>query len=207
MRVIGLTGGIACGKSTFSSILRGLGAPVVDADAISRSLTARDGAALPSIRGRFGGGVFDPDGRLNRRALGDIVFNNESARRALESIIHPLVIEESVNRLASLRDSGARAAILEAPLLIESNMRALCDEVWLVYVPESVQLARLMERDNISIEQARARVLSQTTFRQKARHASLIIPMLGSRPGICETASRQWRRVTEGDTHDGYTAL
>ncbi|MDR1599369.1 MAG: dephospho-CoA kinase [Oscillospiraceae bacterium] len=197
MKVIGLTGGIATGKSVFSSMLRKLGANVIDADQISRGLTAPGGAALPDIRGRFGGGVFGGDGRLDRAALAGIVFGDEMARRALESIIHPLVIIESRAGLESLRQAGAKAAALEAPLLIEAGMDAMCDEVWLTYAPEPVQLARLMERDHLTKEQARARIASQAPFSDKARVADLILPMVGLRVGICAMASRQWARVIE----------
>jgi dephospho-CoA kinase len=196
VKVIGLTGGIAAGKSTFSSMLRTLGARVIDADAISRGLTEPGGAALEGIRGRFGCGVFD-GGKLNRAALAGIVFSSELERRALESIIHPLVISESRARLSALRESGARVAVLEAPLLIEAGMDRMCGEVWVVYAPESVRLERLMKRDGLTLEQARARIASQTSFAEKARRADLILPTTGLRSDICAMASRQWARITE----------
>ncbi|MDR1261954.1 MAG: dephospho-CoA kinase [Oscillospiraceae bacterium] len=196
MHIIGLTGGIASGKSTFSSMLRKLGAPVVDADAVSRALTAAGGAALPGIRDRFGGDVFAADGTLNRAALAEIVFNSEQSRRDLESIVHPMVIAECSARLAVLCESGVTAAVLEAPLLIESGMHGMCDEIWVTYCPVSTQLERLMERDRLTAKQANARIASQTPFHEKARLADVILPMLGSRMGICAMAARQWNRAT-----------
>ncbi|GHU68658.1 dephospho-CoA kinase [Clostridia bacterium] len=201
MKVIGLTGGIATGKSTFSSMLRSMGANVADADAVSRALTAEGGAALPAIRDRFGGDVFVKDevggiGQLNRAALAEIVFGDESARRALELIIHPLVIRECSARLLQFEQAGAKAAILEAPLLIESGMDSMCCEVWLTYAPEPVQLARLTQRDGLTVAQAQARVASQMPFHEKAKRADVILPMVGPRVGICAMARRQWARVT-----------
>jgi dephospho-CoA kinase len=179
-------------------MLRSAGANVVDADKVSRSLTAENGAALPAVRARFGDGVFHSDGRLNRPALAEIVFNDESARRQLESIVHPLVIEECSARLALMERDGAKAAVLEAPLLIEAGMDSACDEVWLTYAPEPIQLKRLIERDALTLEQAKARIASQTPFHVKARRAHVILPMVGPRAGICAMARRQWSRVIGG---------
>ncbi|MDR2657212.1 MAG: dephospho-CoA kinase, partial [Oscillospiraceae bacterium] len=111
-------------------------------------------------------------------------------------IVHPLVIAECGARLAALRESGAAAAVLEAPLLIEAGMHGMCDEIWLTYCPVSTQLERLMKRDRLTAEQANARIASQTPFHEKARFADIILPMVGSRTGICAMAARQWNRAT-----------
>lgn len=160
MIVIGLTGSIACGKSTVSAMLSARGLPLVDADVISRALTKEGAEALAPIRARFGDVVFDGE-RLDRKALGKIVFANAQARRDLEEILHPRIRREIVTRLAALRNAGARLAVLDVPLLFETGMDELCDEVFCVWVPEDVQLARLMRREGISEEEALARIRAQ----------------------------------------------
>ncbi|MBQ2700069.1 MAG: dephospho-CoA kinase, partial [Clostridia bacterium] len=145
MKIIGVTGGIACGKSTLCNTLRELGAPVWDADASSRALTAPGGRALPAIRQAFGDTVFFSDGTLNRPKLGSIVFNNDAARQQLNGIVHPLVYEDME---AFLREnSGEQAVFLDVPLLFETGYDRRCDEVWCAWLPTQTQLERLMARD------------------------------------------------------------
>ena len=122
MVVIGLTGGIACGKTTLSHALRALGATVLDADAFSREATAEGGEALPAIRARFGPAVLDAQGRLIRAALGEIVFTDPRARRDLEGIIHPVVTRRMLSELDKARRGGAALAVLDVPLLFEAGM-------------------------------------------------------------------------------------
>ena len=169
--ILGLTGGIACGKSHVARFLRDKGVPVVDADAISRSLTAAGGEALPAIRAAFGDQVFDGE-ILNRRALGDMVFADEEKCRRLEGIIHPLVI-------ARMREETQAAAApivgWDVPLLFETGMDAQCDEVWCVYVTEKEQLRRVMRRDGLAHEQALARIASQMPLSEKKARAAHII--------------------------------
>lgn len=164
--VLGLTGGIACGKSSASTFLAGLGAHIIDADRISRAVTAPGGAALPAIEREFGPAVFS-DGVLNRRELGQRVFANDALRRRLEAIIHPLVQQQTLNDIRELEASGAACAVLDVPLLYETGMDVLCDEVWLMAVPPEEQLRRVMERDGLSEAQALSRINSQMPLEQK----------------------------------------
>ena len=159
--VIGLTGGIGCGKSEAAQYLKSLGAAHVDADAISRSLTAEGGEALGEIREVFGDAAFHPDGTLDRAVLGRLVFSNEAARRALEGIIHPLVQREMMNRMDAAAAAGAKVVILDVPLLFETGMDALCDETWTLYLDRDKQISRVVVRDGLSREQAEARIDSQ----------------------------------------------
>lgn len=175
MRIIGLTGGIACGKSNVSDALRELGAAVIDGDVLSRELTAPGGAALPAIRQAFGGAVLHPDGTLNRRALGDVVFSDSAARRTLDALMQPLLRALILRRVEDARVSGAALCVLDMPLLYEAGLDALCDRVWCVYVPEETQLRRLMARDGFTREQALARIRSQMPAREKADRAQVII--------------------------------
>ena len=170
--VVGLTGGTGCGKSEAARYLRSLGAQVADADAISRALTAPEGAALPEIRRYFGDGVFSEDGSLNRRALGERIFHDPAAKAALEGAIHPRVrsaLEEAV------RTSVARVTVLDVPLLFETGMEEICDEVWTMSADEETQIARVCARDGLSAEQVRARIAGQMSMAERNARADRVI--------------------------------
>ncbi len=179
MLIIGLTGGIACGKSTISLTLRELGAVIVDGDVLSRELTAEHGAALPDIRAAFGDGVFHPDGTLNRRALGAVVFADDKARERLDSIMQPLLLTMILRAIEDARQSGASACVLDMPLLYEKNLDRLCDRVWCAYIPRDVQLQRLIERDGFTLAEAESRLRSQLPAEEKAARADVVIDTSG----------------------------
>lgn len=179
MLVLGLTGGIACGKSTISLTLAELGAVIVDGDVLSRELTAESGAALPAIRAAFGNGVFHPDGTLNRRALGAVVFADDAARATLDSIMQPLLREMILRSIESARASGASVCVLDMPLLYEKGLDSLCDRVWCAYIPRETQLERLMARDGFTREEAEARLRSQLPAEEKAARADVVIDTSG----------------------------
>ena len=153
--MLGLTGGIGCGKSEAAAYLASLGAAHVDADAISRSLTAPGGRGAGrhprALRRR---GSFAPDGALDRAALGAVVFASEPARRDLEAIIHPRVHARMAQEIDAAARRGDRVAVLDVPLLFETGMDALCGEVWAVSVSEETQIARVVAR-GLTEEQAR----------------------------------------------------
>ena len=172
--LLGLTGGIGCGKSEAAAYLASLGAAHIDADAISRSLTAPGGAALDAVRARFGGAVFRPDGALDRAALGAVVFASEAARRDLEAIVHPRVRRRMEEEIAAAARRGDRVAVLDVPLLFETGMDALCGEVWTVSASAETQLARVMAR-GLTEEQARARIASQMASEERSARAARTI--------------------------------
>lgn len=180
MRTIGLTGSIACGKSNVSATLKELGAVIIDGDLLSRELTAPGGLALPAIREAFGDAVFLPDGTLNRRALGSVVFGHDEARARLDAIMHPLVIFLTRQRMAEARKAGAALCVLDMPLLYETGMEKLCDAVWCVWLPREIQLGRLMARDGFTREEAEARLRSQLSADEKAARADVVIDTSGS---------------------------
>lgn len=179
MIVIGLTGGIACGKSTISLTLADLGAVIVDGDVLSRELTAEGGAALPAIRAAFGDGVFHPDGTLNRRALGAVVFADDQARDTLDGIMQPKLREMILRRIEDARHRGVAACVLDMPLLYEKDLDSLCDRVWCAYVPRQTQLERLMLRDGFTREEAELRLRSQLPADKKAAKADVVIDTSG----------------------------
>ncbi|MGI6236899.1 MAG: dephospho-CoA kinase [Candidatus Excrementavichristensenella sp.] len=172
---LGLTGGMGCGKSTVAGLLAGMGATVLDADAISRELTAPGGASLPAIRVHFGPEVFRSDGSLNRAALATRIFQDTKERRALEEIIHPTVQSELIARIEAAEKAGARLLVLDVPLLFECGLDVLCDQVWVVTLPQDVQLLRIQARDGISREQAMTRIASQMPLAEKERRAHRVI--------------------------------
>ena len=175
MLVLGLTGGIACGKSTISLTLAELGAVIVDGDVLSRELTAANGPALPDIHRAFGDDVFLPDGTLNRRALGAVVFGDDNARDTLDNIMQPLLLTMILRAIEDARRAGAAVCVLDMPLLYEKNLDRLCDRVWCAYIPEDVQVERLMLRDGFTRAEAEARLHSQLPAAEKAARADVII--------------------------------
>ena len=180
MRVIGLTGGIACGKSTISAALREMGAVIIDGDVLSRELTAPGGPALPAIRERFGDDVFLPDGALNRRALGSVIFGSDERREALDGIMQPMLRRMILDGIEQARLSGAPLCVLDMPLLYEAGLDSLCDRVWCAWIPRETQLERLMARDGFTREEAEARLRSQLPADEKAARADVVIDTGGT---------------------------
>lgn len=174
---IGLTGSIACGKSTVCAYLKTLGFFIADADAISHSLTAPGGAALNAIRAAFGDSVFDGD-VLNRRALGSIVFSEPEKLNMLNSILHPMIIS-SVEAELTAHDAPDTLVIGDVPLLYECGMAHMFDRVWVVSVPEDVQLDRICMRDSLSREEAKKRIDAQMPLEEKRALADAVIDTNG----------------------------
>ena len=175
--IVGLTGGIACGKSHVSRELRALGVPVMDADAISHGLTAPGGAALPAIREAFGDDIIDGE-TLNRKALGALVFSDDEKRRQLEGILHPLILQTMLQETAA---SAAPIVAWDVPLLFETGLDQQCDEVWCVYITLGEQLKRVMRRDHLSQQAAQARIDSQMSMEEKKNRAAHRISTMGAR--------------------------
>jgi dephospho-CoA kinase len=188
--VVGLTGDIACGKSNVSQALRDYGAEVIDADEISRALTAPGGAALPLIRERFGDAVFD-NGILNRQALAGMVFARPELLATLNSMMHPLVFREMARQQALSR---ALALMVDVPLLYETGYDQSCDEVWCVWAPSEEQLQRLLNR-GLSSQEAIARIDSQMPALEKARRADQVLITTGSKQESAQAAVRLWEEL------------
>jgi len=175
MRVIGLTGNIAAGKSTVSKELQKLGAIVIDADVIAREAVAPGSEGERAVRAAFGERYFDKNG-LNRRRLGNLVFRDEAARNRLNAILHPIIVGAIKERLAALQRHLPKATcVIDAALLIETGLYKLCSEVWLVVASDDVRLRRIMERDRIPKEEARARMRAQTAQKLKLQKADRVL--------------------------------
>ncbi|MBR1584994.1 MAG: dephospho-CoA kinase [Clostridia bacterium] len=194
--VVGLTGGIACGKTNLSNALRAHGVRVIDADEISRSLTARGGAALPAIRTAFGDGVFDGEA-LNRRALAGIVFSNEEERRKLNDILHPMILDAMRKQMAE----ADGPVVLDVPLLFEAGIDGWCDEIWCAYVTQKEQVKRVMHRDHVTAREALRRVRAQMPAREKARRADHVIRTDESKDHSASIVLSLWQQVVKGETH------
>ncbi len=172
MLVIGLTGGIGSGKTAASDYLASKGISVVDADLAARVVVEPGQPALEAIRQRFGDGVMQADGTLDRRALRDIVFADSSARKDLEAITHPAIGEEIVRQL---RASTSPYTLLVSPLLLESSQHKLANRILLIDVPEAVQLSRTASRDKVAEAQVKAIIAAQMPREEKRRRADDIV--------------------------------
>ena len=180
MRVIGLTGSIACGKTTVSNYLVSRGFPVVDGDKLSRELTAAGSPVLAEIGQVFGSRFLNENGSLNRRALGRLVFENDQARAKLDELMAPHLLRLTNESITACRKSGSSLCFLDMPLLFEKGYDRLCDSVWSVWLPENIQLQRLMERDGFTHEEALRRIRAVLSSDEKASRADRVINNTGT---------------------------
>ncbi len=213
MFVIGLTGGIASGKTTVSRILKELGAEVIDADQVARKVTEPNRPAWNELVRAFGKGILNPDCTINRRRLGSLVFGNPKHLATLNSITHPRIIADIKDRLellaaesegrvkegteTELAGNKEKVVVLDAPLLIEAGMTSLVDEVWVVVVGRETQISRLMARENFSYEEAVQRLRAQMPLSEKVKRADRVI----DNEGLLEETRRKvqalWKEIQQ----------
>ena len=179
MRVIGITGSIACGKSTVSREMMRRGFPVIDGDALSRELTGPGGEAVPAVRSVFGDRYINPDGSMNRRAMGLLVFSDNRSREQLDLVMDPFLRSLTLRKIEQARASGTKLCFLDMPLLFEKGYDSLCDSVWCVWLPENLQLERLMARDGYTREEAMSRIRVVMSSDQKADLSTAVIDNSG----------------------------
>ena len=198
MQVIGLTGGIATGKSTVSAFLINAGAVIIDADRIARQVVKKGSPAYRDIIKNFGETILLPDGEINRSALGDIIFNDPQKKQLLNSIVHPHVRKEQNRQLKDLEKNDPDATvILDIPLLMETQTDRDLSEVIVVYAPEHIQITRLMQRDGISKADALARVRSQMPIEEKKERATIVIDNSGTRENTRKQTLKIFQRLKE----------
>ena len=198
MRLVGLTGGIATGKSTFAALLRARGVPVVDADALARVAVAPGTPALAEVARTFGPEAIAEDGTLDRRRMAALVFADPEARRRLEAITHPAVrrlVQEETARLAA---GGHDLAFYDVPLLFEVGLERDLDSVVVVHAPRSVQQERLARRDGLGPAEADARLAAQMDVEEKAARADFVVENAGSREALGEKADRLLADLRKG---------
>lgn len=179
VKIIGLTGGIATGKSTVTKILLNKGCKVIDADKIARDVVEIGKQAYDDIVEKFGKCILNEDLTINRKKLGNIIFKSRKKRELLNKIVHPKVVDE-IKRQIQILSGDNNVVFLDIPLLIEelnelSSQGLRVDEIWLVYADEEIQLRRLMERDNLNREEAINRIRSQISIVEKKKYADVII--------------------------------
>ena len=180
--LVGLTGGIATGKSTVSQMFRALGCVIIDADLLAREVVEPGEPALAQIAAQFGPGVLQPDGALDRKKLGAIVFADPARRKRLEQIVHPAIRDRYVSRLADLEAQGFDGIVLwDAPVMIESGGYRDMDKLVVVATDESTQVARLCARDGIDAAEATRKIGSQMPVAEKAKLADYVIDNAGDR--------------------------
>lgn len=170
--IIGLTGNIGTGKSVVRQILQEFGAVGIDADAITHRVISRSGPAYQRVVEEFGRWILEPDGEINRGRLGKIVFNSSEALKILEGIVHPYVIQ-GVKLLIS--NSTSRVIVVEAIKLLETELRTLCDTIWVTVVTEEVQVQRLMTARSLSEAEALSRIKAQPAQEEKIAAADVVI--------------------------------
>jgi len=173
--VVGLTGGIASGKSTVARLFRERGIPVVDADQLAREVVDKGSEGLAAIVAAFGNDVLLPDGALDRKALGARVFADAAARATLNAITHPRVALLSATRLAEARTQGAPYVMYEAPLIVENGLHRTMAALIVVSVEVPLQIERMMQRDGLDEAQGMSRIQAQTTLAQKLEAADYVI--------------------------------
>lgn len=179
--LVGLTGGIACGKSAVAAYLREKGYPVINADRVGHIVLTPGQTAYDQILETFGKGILTKNKEINRKALGNIIFNDKKAREQLNQITHPPIaqlIEERLLDLTRFLDSG-KPVFLEAALLIESQWRSRCDQIWVVTAPKDQILQRLQLRNCLTAEQAQSRIDSQLRQEERLPYADVVLENQG----------------------------
>ena len=196
IRVIGLTGGIATGKSSVARFFEERGVPVIDADQLARDAVLPGSPALVRITELFGSGILMHDGRLDRKRLGALVFQEPEKRRQLEDILHPEIRKRAEELIARAAGAGHQRVIYMAPLLIEAGATDRVDDIWVVTVRPEIQLERLMKRDGISREQAERIVDSQMPLTEKERCGSVVIDNSGTEAQTKIALETAWAEET-----------
>lgn len=195
--LLGVTGGIATGKSAVSGMLEALGAPAIDFDVLAREAVEPGRPAWEAIVAFFGRGILQEDGSLDRKRLGGIVFNDEAKRKSLERMVHPRTFELYAGRLEEMGKAAPPGGILQVvmPLLFESRRRDLFHKVLLVYAPREVQIERLMRRDGIGCKEAKARLGAQLPIEEKRPLADFEVCNAKSLAGTRRQVEALWQEL------------
>lgn len=197
MLVIGLTGGIASGKSTVAGLLAEHGAAVVDADKLGHRAYEKHRPAFAQVVAAFGRDVVGGDGEIDRKTLGAKVFGDAAAMRRLTDIVWPQILALAKEEIAAARRRGAAVVALEAAVLLEAGWQSEVDEVWAVTVPAQVAVERAKLRDGVDAEAVRARIAAQLSNEERAAKARVVIENTASRQELASRLQREWRRLRE----------
>lgn len=193
MRIIGLTGGIACGKSTVSNVLKDCGARIVDADAIAHELSRPNQPIFHVYVELFGPEIVTPEGTLDRAEIARRVFSDTVLRDKMNARVHPIIRAAAEDRLDAAHMDGTAVVVLDVPLLFEAGWDALTNDTWVVALPPEEQLARLLARDHTMDEaEARARIAAQMPLAEKCMRADVVIDNSGTREETKERVEKLW---------------
>ncbi len=199
MKVVGLTGGIGSGKSTVARLLAELGAVVIDADKVGHEAFKPNTELWREVVATFGRQILTPDGDIDRKKLGEIVFNNSESLTRLNQIMHSRMYDMVKAQLDGYRRQGVDVVVLEAPLLIEANWTSLVDEVWVILVSEATVLRRLKGRSKLSEQESLARIRSQLSSEERLKHADVVIENDGDLNELKTKVEELWRKLnTQG---------
>lgn len=195
MFTIGLTGGIGSGKSTVAQWFRKRGVAVLDADKTVHSLLQSDTSIISKLAHEFGPEILGENGEINRSKLGIRIFSDEDARKRLERIVHPRVIECMKDEQVTLRNKGALVCVWDVPLLIEAGFESFVDEVWVVWVPRDLQILRVLARDKLSLAEVEARIAAQWSLDDKRQQADVVIDNSGSEWETERQLEKLWEKL------------
>lgn len=193
--VLGITGGIATGKSTVVDLFKKYNFPVIDADIVAREVVEPNRPGLKKIVSTFGEDVLHTDGSLNRQKLGQIVFAEPKKRQALNQLLAPFLQESIVNQIKEARKYSS-LVIADIPLLFEAGYEKFVDQIAVVYIPENLQISRLMERENLTEKEAKQKVASQLSIEKKKNRADVIFDNQQDRPFICQQVT-SWLKANQ----------
>ncbi len=197
-RVIGLTGGMGSGKSTVSKFLAELGAVVIDADRIGHELYQPNSKVWQELVHTFGQHIVAPDGTIDRKKLGAIVFSSPEQLKRLNGIVHPPMFDMVKERIEEYRRWGIQVVVLDAPILFEANWTPLVEEVWVVVADEKNIIRRAMARTGLPEEQIRARIRSQMSNEERIKRAAVVIHNDGTMEELRTKVKEQWDKLAAG---------
>ena len=196
-KVIGLTGGIGSGKSTVSQFLMELGAVIIDADKVGHEAFLPDTPAWRDVTAAFGQDIITPSGEIDRKKLGEIVFNDPESLSRLNRIMHPRMYDIMQARIEEYREQGVAVVVVEAAILIEANWQSLVDEIWVTVTPEDTVIKRLKEQRGLDEEQTRARIRSQLANDERMKYADVLINNNGDLDEIGAEVKALWDKLVE----------
>ena len=195
MKIIGLTGGIASGKSTVATELRKQNVPVFDADEVSRNAVAKGSKGLALVAEAFGTEYLTADGEMDRAKISQLVFSDKEALKTLEGILHKIVWDEAESFLAEAREQKAKLAVLDVPLLIETKWHERVDLVWLVAVSKEQQIKRAMIRSGMTEEEVKARIAAQMSLEDKKKFADVVLDNSGALEETLEQVHKELAKL------------
>ncbi len=204
MIVIGLTGGIASGKSTISKFLADLGAVVIDADKLGHQFLLNDSSVKVKLIKEFGKGILSDGQVVNRVKLGQIVFNDRGSLAKLNRIMHPVMYDNIQKTIKRLCREGVKVVVVEAAVFIEAKWHKLADEIWVTVIPEEIAVQRVINRSGLTQEEARARIRSQMSNKERCCEANVVIDTDCSIEEVKQKVEKLWEELLIREKQKGH---